>query len=38
MTTRSLAELCEEMRAVARGEGEASPLPVAAVLNALSPR
>ena len=36
MTKRSLADLREEMRAVARGEREASPLPAAAVLGALS--
>lgn len=36
MTKKSLADLREEMRAVARGEGNASPLPAAAVLSALS--
>ena len=36
MTRTSLTELREEMRAVARGERQASPLPAAPVLAALS--
>ena len=36
MTRRSLTELREEMRAVARGERQASPLPAAPLLAALS--
>jgi predicted transcriptional regulator len=36
MATRSLADLREEMRGVARGERQASPLPAAAVLQVLS--
>jgi predicted transcriptional regulator len=37
MARKSLAELREEMRAVARGEQKASPLPAAPLLAALSP-
>lgn len=36
MTTKSLHELREEMRSVARGEREVPPLPAAAMLSALS--
>ena len=36
MTKKSLSELREEMRAVARGEREASPLPAGALLGTLS--
>jgi predicted transcriptional regulator len=36
MAQKSLAELREEMRAVARGEAKASPLPAAPLLAALS--
>jgi len=36
MTKTSLADLREEMRGVARGERQASPLPVTAMLAALS--
>lgn len=36
MTRKSLSELREEMRAVARGERNASPLPAAPLLAALS--
>src|SRR5579863_2143789 len=36
MTRKSLSELREEMRAVARGEAKASPLPAAPLLAALS--
>ena len=36
MTRTSLTELREEMRAVARGERQSSPLPAAPVLAALS--
>lgn len=36
MTRKSVTELREEMRAVARGEGKASPLPAAPLLAALS--
>jgi predicted transcriptional regulator len=36
MTRKSLTELQEEMRAVARGERKASPLPAAPLLAALS--
>lgn len=36
MARRSLTELREEMRAVARGERKASPLPAAPLLAALS--
>lgn len=36
MTRKSLSELQEEMRAVARGERNASPLPAAPLLAALS--
>jgi predicted transcriptional regulator len=38
MTKKALSELREEMRAVARGEHEASPLPAGALLGPLSPR
>jgi predicted transcriptional regulator len=37
MTRRSLTELREEMRGVARGERQASSLPAAPLLAALSP-
>lgn len=37
MKPRTLTSLREEMRAVARGEREASPRPVASLLKALSP-
>jgi len=37
MARKSLADLREEMRAVARGERRASPLPAAPLLAALSP-
>lgn len=36
MARKNLTELREEMRAVARGEGKASPLPAAPLLAALS--
>lgn len=36
MTTKSLRDLREEMRSVARGEREVPPLPAAAVLSTLS--
>jgi predicted transcriptional regulator len=36
MTTKSLRDLREEMRSVARGEREAPPLPAAAMLSTLS--
>lgn len=36
MARKSLSELREEMRAVARGEGKPSPLPAAPLLAALS--
>jgi predicted transcriptional regulator len=36
MTTKSLRDLREEMRSVARGEREATPLPAAGVLATLS--
>lgn len=36
MTKKSLSELREEMRAVARGERQASPLPAGALLGTLS--
>lgn len=36
MARKSLTDLREEMRAVARGEGKASPLPAAPLLAALS--
>jgi predicted transcriptional regulator len=36
MTKKSLSELREEMRAVARGEREASPLPAGSLLGTLS--
>jgi DNA-binding transcriptional ArsR family regulator len=36
MTRKSLSELREEMRSVARGERHAAPLPVAPLLAALS--
>ena len=36
MTTKSLHDLREEMRSVARGEREVPPLPAAAVLSALA--
>ncbi len=36
MTRKSLTELREEMRAVARGERKATPLPAAPLLAALS--
>jgi len=36
MTRKSLTELREEMRAVARGERQAAPLPAAALFAALS--
>jgi predicted transcriptional regulator len=36
MLRKSMTELKEEMRAVARGEGRASPLPAAPLLAALS--
>ena len=36
MTKKSLSDLREEMRAVARGERQASPLPAAALLGTLS--
>lgn len=37
MKRRTLTDLREEMRAVARGEQQPSPRPVAALLKALSP-
>jgi len=37
MKQRTLTDLREEMRAVARGEREPSPRPVASLLKALSP-
>ena len=36
MTKKSLSELREEMRAVARGERQASPMPAGALLGTLS--
>ena len=36
MTTKSLRDLREEMRSVARGEREPTPLPASAVLSTLS--